>query len=60
MGRAMAEAVPSARAVYDRASEALGFDLAEALLLGLDRAPVRDRGDAAGDRGHLARVPARA
>jgi [acyl-carrier-protein] S-malonyltransferase len=29
MGRAMAEAIPEARAVYDDASEALGFDLAE-------------------------------
>src|SRR4051794_3542367 len=34
MGRAMAEAVPSARALYDRASEALGFDLAEACFSG--------------------------
>ena len=30
MGRAMAEAVPEARAVYERASHALGFDLAAA------------------------------
>jgi len=29
MGRAMAEAYPDARAVYDEGSEALGFDLAE-------------------------------
>jgi [acyl-carrier-protein] S-malonyltransferase len=34
MGRAMAEAVPEARAVYDRASHALGFDLAEACFEG--------------------------
>jgi [acyl-carrier-protein] S-malonyltransferase len=29
MGRAMSEAFPAARAVYDRAAEAVGFDLAE-------------------------------
>ena len=28
MGRAMSEAVPAARAVYDRAAEAAGFDVA--------------------------------
>ena len=28
MGRAMSEAFPAARAVYDRAAEAVGFDLA--------------------------------
>src|SRR4051812_15069504 len=34
MGRAMAEAVPAARELYDRASEALGFDLAETCFSG--------------------------
>jgi [acyl-carrier-protein] S-malonyltransferase len=34
MGRAMAEAVPAARAVFDRASEAVGFDVAEACFSG--------------------------
>ena len=29
MGRAMSEAVPAARAVYERAADAVGFDLAE-------------------------------
>jgi [acyl-carrier-protein] S-malonyltransferase len=34
MGRAMAEASPAARRVYDRASEVLGYDLAEACFSG--------------------------
>ena len=60
MGRAIAEAFPEARAVYDEASEAVGFDVARALLRGADRGADAHRGAAARARRDLARLPARA
>ena len=57
MGRAMSEAFPAARAVYERAAEARRVRYRRALLRGPDRAPERDRRHAAGARDHRARLP---
>ena len=57
MGRAMSEAFPAARAVYDRAAEAVGFDLAELCFEGpIERLSETDD-HAAGPRDDRARLP---
>ena len=59
MGRAMAEAFPEARAVYDEASDAVGFDVAKLCFEG-PLEELTDRAAAARARRDRARVPARA
>ena len=50
MGRAIAARFPEARAVYDEASEAVGFDVAAALLRGPDRESSQRTDEAAARR----------
>ena len=49
MGRELDRELPAVRALFDRASEVLGFDLRSALLRGPGRGPRGDRRQPAGD-----------